>query len=96
MGDPTTYVFQFIYNENDSVDTKSIQYFIMNGLGLCIKVESHVVHILYAWSFSQNIAVPISMKKHTFFFSLNSSTTVFAWEAGNSNINRSQQLGTLI
>ena len=34
MGDPKTYIYQFIYDENDIYDTNIIQYFIMNGLGL--------------------------------------------------------------
>ena len=46
MGDPTTCVYQLIFNENDSNATKIIQYFIMHGLGLCIKVDSYVGHML--------------------------------------------------
>ena len=49
MGYPTTCVYQFIYDENDIVDTKIIQYFIMNGLVLCIKVDSCVEHMFYEW-----------------------------------------------
>ena len=47
MGDSTTCVYQFMYDEKDSVDTEIIKYFIMHGLGLCIKVNSYVTHILY-------------------------------------------------
>ena len=42
MGDPTTCIYQFIYVGNYSDDTKIIQYFIMHGLGLCIKVGGYV------------------------------------------------------
>ena len=50
LGDPTTCVYQFIYDENDSNDTKIIQYFIiMNGLGLCIQLNCFVACIFYAW-----------------------------------------------
>ena len=42
--DPTPCVYQFIYNKNDSDDTKRIQYFIMHGLGLFIKVDSYMSH----------------------------------------------------
>ena len=49
MGDPTTCVYPFIYDENDSDDTKIIQYFITNGLVLCIKVDSYVAQMLYTW-----------------------------------------------
>ena len=48
MGDPTKYFYQFIYDKNDSDDTKIIQYFIMYGLGLCIKVDSYASHMFYA------------------------------------------------
>ena len=54
MGDLTTYVYQFIYDENESDDTKIIQYFIIYRLLLCIKINSYVAHMLYAWSFSNN------------------------------------------
>ena len=49
MGDPKTCVYQLIYDENDSDETKIIQYFIMHGLGLCMKVDSYVAHMFYAW-----------------------------------------------
>ena len=49
MVDTTTYVYQFIYDENDSGGTKIKPYFIMHGLGLCIKVDSYVADMFYAW-----------------------------------------------
>ena len=49
LGDPTTYVYQLIFNKDDSNDTKIIQYFILHGLGLCIKLNGFVVHIFYKW-----------------------------------------------
>ena len=63
MGDPTKCSYQFIYNENYNDNTKIIQYFIMHGLGLCIKVDSYVAHMFYAWSFSHNTAFRISINK---------------------------------
>ena len=49
-GDPTTCVHRLIFNENDSNYRKQIiQYFIMRGLGLCIKLNTFVAHLLYAW-----------------------------------------------
>ena len=48
MGDPTTYVYQFIYDKNENDNTKTMQNFIMHELGLCIKVDSYVEHMLYA------------------------------------------------
>ena len=35
--DNTTCVYQFIFDENYSIDTNIIQYCIMHGLVLCIK-----------------------------------------------------------
>ena len=48
MIDPKTCVYQFIFDVNDSDDTKVIQYFIMHGMRLCIKVDSYVAHMFYA------------------------------------------------
>ena len=47
MGDPITCVYQIIQDENDSVDTELIQYFILYGLGLCIKANIYVAHMFY-------------------------------------------------
>ena len=87
MGDLTKCVYQFLYNEKDSVYTEIIQYFIIHGLGLCIKLISYVAHVLYTWSFIHNTAVPIAIKKKKYFLSLNTHTTVFAWVSGDSNTN---------
>ena len=88
IGDPKTCVYQFIYDESYSDDTKIIQYFIMNVLGLCIKVDIYVAHMFYSWPFSHNTAVTIAINKNKYFPSLNSNTAVFDWGAGNSNKNR--------
>ena len=85
MRDTTTCVYQFIYDLNDIDDTKIIQYFIMNGLVLCIKIDSYVAHVFYACSFSHITTVPIAMKKNKCFISFNTNTAVFAWIDGNSN-----------
>ena len=87
MFDPTTCVYQFIYDEKDSVDTKIIQYFIMRGLVLCIKVDSYVAHMFYSWSFIHNISVPIAIKNKRYFLSLNKNTTLFSLGDVNSNKN---------
>ena len=69
MVGPTTCVYQLIFDENDSNDTNIIQYFSMRGLGLCIRVDSYVAHIFYAWSFSHNTEVPIAINKKRYFIS---------------------------
>ena len=46
----------------------------MYGLGLCIKVDSYVAHMLYAWSFCNNTEVPIAINRNKYFISLNKNT----------------------
>ena len=36
LGDPTTCFYQLNFDEKDSNNTRIIQYFIRNGMGLCI------------------------------------------------------------
>ena len=45
LGNLTTCVYHFIFDENVSNDTKIIQYFIMHVLGLCIKLNIFVAHM---------------------------------------------------
>ena len=59
----------------------------MHGLVLYIKLDSFMAHMFYAWSFFHNTSVPIDIKKNQHFLSLNTYTTVFVWEADNSNKN---------
>ena len=49
LGDPTSCVYQFIFDENDSNDTTIIQYFIMHGMVLCIKLNRFIAHMFYEW-----------------------------------------------
>ena len=58
MGDPTTCLYKFIYDENDSVDTNMIQYFIMHLLVLRIKhiwelpvIHCHKIMVIYPYHF---------------------------------------------
>ena len=88
MGDPTTCIYLFIYDEHDNDNTKIIQYIIICGLVLCIKLYSYVSHMFYAWSFSHNTEFPISINKNRYFLSLKIYTTVFSWGGVNSNENR--------
>ena len=62
MGDTTTCVYQFIYDETENINTQVTQYFIMHGLGLFIKVDIYVAHMFYACTFSHNTAIPIAKK----------------------------------
>ena len=78
LGDNTTCVYQLIFDENDSNHTKTIQYFIMHGLGLCIRLNSFVAHMFYAWLFIHNTSVPIYINQNKYFLSLNTYATMFA------------------
>ena len=60
--DPTTCVYQFIFDKYDSYDTNIIQYFGMHGLGRCIKSNIYVARMFYEWSFSQNTSLPTDIK----------------------------------
>ena len=96
MGDTTTCVYQFIYNEKFKNDTQITKYFIIHRLVLCIKVYSYVDHMFYAWSSSHNTEVPIAKEKNKYLFSLNTNTTLFSWEAVNSSKNGMKLVYTLI
>ena len=69
LWDPTICVYQFVHDENYSNDINIIQYFIIYGLGLCIKLDNFVAHMFYAWSFSHDTAVKQSVKKKNIFLS---------------------------
>ena len=87
MGHTKTCVYQFNTYQKDSDVTQITKYFIIHVLGLCIKVYSYVAHMFNAWSFSNNKAVKIAIKKKKYLLYLNINTTIFAWKAGNSNKN---------
>ena len=70
---------------NDRDDKNIIQYFIMHGLVLCVKVDSYVAHMFYAWPFSHNTEVILAKNKNKYFLSLNKNTSVFALGSLNSN-----------
>ena len=83
--DTTTFVYQIIFDEIYSNDTNVIQYFIMNGLVVCITLNSFVSHIIFPRLLSHNIAVPIAINKNKYFLYLNAYNTVFDWGSGSSN-----------
>ena len=85
LSDPTTFVYQFIFDQYDSNYTKIIQYFVMHGLGLCIKLNIYVEHMFYTWSFIHNIEVTLYINQNKYYLSLNTHTAVFAWGVGKYN-----------
>ena len=56
------------FPENGSNDTEIVQYFIMYGLGLCIKLNIFVSHMFYTWSFSNNSALSIASNQKNNLF----------------------------
>ena len=91
MGDPNICVYQSIFNPNDRNDANIIQCFIINGLGLYIKLNIFVENMLYACSFSDNISVSIPIKQNKYYISLNAYTTVISWGVLYFNVNRTQK-----
>ena len=71
-----------------TVMTKKYTIFLMHIMGLCIKLNAFVEHMLYVWSFSQNKSLSIDINHDKYFLSLNKYTTVFAWGYGNLNKNK--------
>ena len=53
-GDFTTCVYQFIFDKGDIDKTHIIQYVLMHGLGLCIKIISYVAPMFCIIAHSQH------------------------------------------
>ena len=70
---------------HDPVDSKAtattelLQYFVMHGIGLFIKLKNHVAHMFYAWLFSYNTTVPIAIKQKKYYLALYTYIIVFDW-----------------
>ena len=54
LDDTKICVYQMIFDKEYSDDTPILQYFVMCGLGLCIKLNSCRAHMFHAWSFIQS------------------------------------------
>ena len=76
----TTCAYQFISKEEDNIEF--IQYFLMRGLGACVRQGSHTSHLFYAGLFSHCTAVPLFVKDNKIFFHDNNETNIFAWGGG--------------
>ena len=46
--DTTTNFYRFKFHKEDIYNTHILQYFVVNVLGLCIKINSCVAHMLYS------------------------------------------------
>ena len=59
LGDPTTCVYQFTFDREDSDGTHIPQYFVMHVLLLCIKLSSYFAHFsMYGYS--------VTIRQYTF------------------------------
>ena len=79
------HVFIRVFNKDHSNDTNIIHYFVLHGLLLFIRLNNYVENMFYAYSFSHNTAVPISINQDKYYLSLSTYTTLFSWSGGNSN-----------
>ena len=68
LGDPKTFVYQVTFDKQDTDNTHMIKYVFMEGLVICIKLNSYVAHIFYAWLFIHNASVPILIKHKNIIF----------------------------
>lgn len=78
----TTCAYQMLEDESDAFPVEYIQYFILRGLGCCVRFGSHTCHMFYAAHFSHCTAVCVMIKDSTIYLSHNGIYNVFAWGAG--------------
>ena len=81
-------ILQNVFINSFAMKIKIIQYFIMNRLALCIKVDSYMADMFYAWLFTHDKSVSIAIKKKNIFFPLIKILLKFSWGDCNSNKNR--------
>ena len=74
----TTCVYQMIQPVPATEKYEFIQYFIMRGLGCCVRLGSHVSHMFYASHFSHCTAVCILLQNDKIWFKHDMAYTVFA------------------
>ena len=84
LGVPTSCVYQFIHDENgfQEDDAEVIQYFLLNGLGVCFRLGNHVAHSFYAFTMTHCTAVCMVVVDSTLYLRKNDNFTVFAWGSG--------------
>ena len=79
LGTPTTCVYQFVTGSSVCMPD-IIQYFIMDGVGICVRLRSHVGHMFYGHSFRHRTAVPIFVCNGIVDSpSISNRFVVFAW-----------------
>ena len=76
LGDLKTCVYQVTFYKEDTDNTHILKYFVMDGLVICIKLNSYVAHIFYAWSFIHNASVTILIKHNKYYLYLYTNTNV--------------------
>ena len=83
MGCPTTFVYQFTFDKEDRKYIQVIQYFLIYGLGIWIKLDSCAEHMFNFFLLIHNIKIPIVLKGNKYDLPLNTFTTVFPQGDGN-------------
>ena len=87
FGVPTTCGYQFVNDEDDEEndDFECFQYFVMPGLGICVRVRENSTHGFYAFSFTHLTAIPLVISKGRLYIHLpGSDFTVFVWGAAKA------------
>ena len=55
IGNPIPGFYQFVINKSNEHTEVIKKFFIIDGLGLCKKLKSHVAHMLYGWNFHTSL-----------------------------------------
>jgi hypothetical protein len=77
LGTPTTCAYQFVAAANIDV----LQYFILEGLGLCVRLTSFLGHSFYAYTFVHCTSICLMRKEGKVHFVMDDAlkACVFAW-----------------
>ena len=65
---PTTCVYQFDIDKSNKNTVLKTQFSILNGVGICVNLQSCVAHMFYWWLFSHFAAVHIIFQKEKNYF----------------------------
>mmetsp|Transcript_7289 Transcript_7289/g.13285 ORF Transcript_7289/g.13285 Transcript_7289/m.13285 type:complete len:637 (-) Transcript_7289:103-2013(-) len=85
IGSASTCAYQFVYRTESLKDEiELVQYFILAGLGVSVRMSSFVVHMMYAHTFSHMTAMPLVIKSGKVYSKSNGDVNVFAWGAGKT------------
>jgi hypothetical protein len=79
FGRKTTCVYQFIGKESNK-ECKVIIYFLMQGLGIAVKFDSHLCHSFFGYLFTHCTALPVIVVDGRVYYH-HEEIVIFAWGA---------------